>query len=107
MTSFVECIRDVEREVRELKSVLRARWELPMADAQRRHQLLRKRATELYVAVAFSRGRLHVVRRPRGLAEGSEWNAHEFAARVAERLTSELVRDERATPSVAATEVTS
>ncbi len=87
MDSFVDCIRDVEREIRTLKGVLRTRWVGPMADEQRRHMFLRKKATELYVTVAFARGRLHVQKAPRGLSPGSEWNAQAWAALIAERTT--------------------
>ncbi len=87
MDSFVDCIRDVEREIRELKRVLRTRWAGPMADEQRRHMFLRKKATELYVTVAFARGRLHVQKAPRGLSPGSDWDAKAWAALIAERTT--------------------
>jgi len=60
MHSFLDSIRDVEREIRELKRVLGVRWERPMADEQRRHRFLKKKATDLYVAVATSRGRQHL-----------------------------------------------
>jgi hypothetical protein len=72
MNGFVDCIKDVEREIRELKGVLRARWERPMADEQRRHRFLKKKATELYVTVAFARGRLHVRKPPGALATSVE-----------------------------------
>ena len=88
MDSFVDCIRGLEREIRELKSVLRARWERPMADEQRRHVFLRAKATELYVMVAFARGRLHVQNAPRGLSPGSAWDPHAWAALLAGRVTA-------------------
>jgi hypothetical protein len=77
---------EMETESRALKRVLRARWEEPMADRQRRLVVVRRRATELCVALAAMRGRLHVVRAPRDLPEGATWDAEAYRARVVARL---------------------
>jgi len=67
------------REARALKVLLRARWVRPMADEQRRAARVRRKATELYVLRAWSRGRFHVMHLEE--AERAAW--HEaVAARV-------------------------
>lgn len=51
-----------------IKHALRTTWREPMADAQRRHAVLRRRITDLCALLAATRGRLHVTRPPRGHA---------------------------------------
>jgi hypothetical protein len=67
-----------------------------MADEQRRHRFLRKKATELYVTIAFARGRLHVRSAPRELTPSSEWDAQAWAALVAQRTNAAAPPEERA-----------
>ena len=74
------------------KRVLRAPWEGPMADLQRRHLGSKRRLTDRFVLLARTRGRLHVTHRPRGVADGEEWNAEEWNTRVAERLLPDYAR---------------
>jgi hypothetical protein len=86
----------VENEILELKRARRSRWEGPMADAQRRHHALRRRATEVYVTIAFARGRLHVVKRPAALAASAAseaWDGRAHAAQIAERVLARLEKE--------------
>lgn len=69
-----------------LKSLLRSRWTRPMRDEQQRHHLVRRRLTERFVLLAFSRGRLHVRRPPRDLPPGTSWDATAHHATIAARL---------------------
>ena len=73
----VECTR--------LKKGLRARWLRPMSEDQRRLVRLRRTLTERYVLLAASRGRLHVVRPPRGRT-AEPWDAVAWNAKVAARV---------------------
>jgi len=77
-------IRAISAEIRGLKLLLGARWERPMADEQRALCRLKLRATELCALSAFSRGRFHLQKPPRGAP--SDWSAPEYHRRIAERL---------------------
>jgi hypothetical protein len=76
-------IRDLAAECTLVKRLLRAPWERPMADEQKRACRLRRSLTELHVLLAWTRGRLHVTSPPRP-TEG--WDAQAHATRIADRL---------------------
>ena len=78
-------------ESRELKRLLSATWARPMADEQRRLARVRRRATELHILLAWSRGRCRARAAPRGEAAGA-WDAPSFNARVAERIAPDYAR---------------
>lgn len=67
-----------------LKRVLRRTWTEPMAEKQRALCQLKRRVTELYALLAYSRGRYHV-RHCRSSAE--PWDCDAFHRSVAERLS--------------------
>jgi hypothetical protein len=77
-------IRALSARIRELKRVLGARWQRPMADLQREKCRLARRATELCALAAFARGRLHLRQPPRGSA--NDWSADLYHRAIAERL---------------------
>ena len=81
---FLTDLRQLTDRIRTLKRALGARWRAPMASEQRELQRLKQRATELCAVRAFARGKLHLVRAPRG-ADPS-WDAATYHRRVAERL---------------------
>lgn len=61
------------REARALKGRLRQRWSEPMGAVQQRWSEVRRDTTHLLIALAASRGRFHVVQRPRlGSVPGSD-----------------------------------
>ena len=76
-------IKSIEAEIRPIKRVLGVTWTRPMHEEQRRLVWLRAKATELYAAIAWSRGKLHC--RPREWTEERTraWHA-ELAARLEE-----------------------
>lgn len=53
-------VKTLALQCRELKRVLRVRWEQPMAEQQRQQVRLRYRVTEMHVLLAWSRGRRHL-----------------------------------------------
>lgn len=78
------------REAVSLKTVLRATWTRPMADEQRALARLRRRATELCVLRAFSRGRRHLQKPMReGAYPGMKWEREAWHVRVAERVAKD------------------
>lgn len=77
-------IRALSAQIRGLKRALGARWQRPMADAQRELHRLKLRATELCALSAYSRGRLHLQRAPVGAPP--DWSAGAYHQRIAERL---------------------
>jgi hypothetical protein len=77
-------IRTLSQRLRALKQVLRAPWRVPMAREQRELCLLKARATELCALAAFSRGRLHLTRPPRGAP--ADWRSADYHRAIAERL---------------------
>ncbi len=81
---FLSDLRHISERIRILKQALGAPWCAPMAAEQRELQRSKQRATELCALRAFSRGKLHLTRAPRG-AEPT-WDAEAYHRRVAERL---------------------
>jgi hypothetical protein len=79
-------IADLASECTLIKRVLRARWERPMAEEQKRACRLRRNLTELHVLLAWARGRLHVTSPPEQMPHVQDWDARTHAARIAERL---------------------
>lgn len=80
-------IASVTIECREIKALLRRRWDRPMAEEQRRLARLRRHATELHILRAVARGRVHVSARPielRGAPD--EWDPIAYNRRIAERI---------------------
>lgn len=61
--ALVRALQTIEAEIRPIKRVLGATWTRPMHEEQRRLVWLRARATELCATLAWSRGRLHVIRK--------------------------------------------
>ena len=82
--SLVADIRAISGQITALKRVLRATWQRPMQSEQRELARLKQRVTELCALRAFTRGKLHRRRAPRGAP--SNWNALEYQQRIAERL---------------------
>ena len=76
-------IASLASECTDLKRALRQTWTHPMADEQRRLSRRRRHLTELHVLLASLRGRLHVTRPPRDLAD---WDRAEWHARIAARV---------------------
>ncbi|MFZ5890666.1 MAG: hypothetical protein ACOY0T_06410 [Myxococcota bacterium] len=74
-------VRELEKEIRQLKRLLRACWLRSMAAEQRELLRLKLRVTELLVLRAFSRGKLHAKH-----GHGSAEEAFEYHRRVAERV---------------------
>jgi hypothetical protein len=70
-------------ECTDLKRALRQTWTLPMADEQRRLCRRRRHLTELHVLFASLRGRFHVTRPPRDVAD---WDQAQWHARIAARV---------------------
>jgi hypothetical protein len=93
---FRSDIRDLAARIKDLKRVLRTRWEKPMADEQRELCRLKTRATDLYALRAFSRGKIHVVRAPAGFT--GEWDPRAYHRRIAERLGPTYSLSEVASP---------
>lgn len=79
-------------ECRALKGLLGMTWTRPMADEQRRLARLRWRVTELCVLRAWTRGRVHVTRAPRG--SGEAWDGAEWHAKIAERVAKDYAEAE-------------
>jgi hypothetical protein len=85
------------RESVRLKTLLRTRWERPMAEEQRRHARLRRRLTELHILYAASRAvaatapkGLHVVHPPCDARDTSAaFDAVAYNTRVAARVLNE------------------
>jgi hypothetical protein len=87
-------------EARQLKKRLRQTWTHPMADEQRRLARARRRATELCVLRAFSRGRYHVQKALReGAYPGMKWDRDEWHARVAGRVAKDYPRPAETPPA--------
>ena len=81
---LVADIRAISGQIRGLKQQLRVTWRRPMQDEQRELERLKLRATQLCALRAFTRGRLHVQRPPRGAP--STWNALAYHRCIVERL---------------------
>ena len=81
---FLADLSEVTGRIRQLKRVLGARWQRPMAPEQRELSQLKWRATELCVLRAFGRGKLHV--RATSDDASAESEALEYHRRIAERL---------------------
>lgn len=88
--SLVADIRAISEQITGLKRLLRTTWQRPMAGEQRELERLKLRATELCALRAFSRGKLHVRRAPRGAR--SAWDALLYHRRIAERLGPSYAR---------------
>jgi hypothetical protein len=67
-----------------LKSLLRTTWTRPMAEEQQRLVRVRRRLTELFVLLAYSRKKLHVIRAPRDFV--GDWDAAAYHQQIAMRL---------------------
>ena len=66
-------LAELVREARVLKGRLRQRWSEPMGAVQQRWSEVKRDTTHLLIAVAASRGRFHVLQRPRqGAVPGSD-----------------------------------
>ena len=79
---------------------LRAPWTRPVAwyaNAQRTRARLARRITELLVVLAFTRGKLHVRARPRGLPDGAAWDPRAFALAEATRVAGPYALTKAAT----------
>src|SRR3982751_4144780 len=77
----------IAKEARALKAVLRVTWTRPMAEEQKRSARLRRRATELCVLRAWSRGRHHVLKAPReGAYPGMKWDCDAWHTAMAARV---------------------
>jgi hypothetical protein len=77
-------------ESHDLKKILRATWTREMKDEQRKLVRLRRRATELHVLLAFSRGKLHLQKPLReGAYPGMKWDQSAWHAQVAERVAKD------------------
>jgi hypothetical protein len=83
-SSLVADNRAISEQITGLKRLLRTTWQRPMAEEQRELERLKLRATELCALRAFTRGKLHLRRAPRGAA--SDWDALAYHRRIAERL---------------------
>ena len=83
MHSLRTDILQLAGECTRLKRVLRAPWQRPMADEQKRACRMRRNLTELHVLLAWTRGRLHVTSPPLPVAG---WDARVHAATIADRL---------------------
>jgi hypothetical protein len=83
-------LRELADECTRIKRLLRATWERPMADEQRRACRLRRNLTELHILLAWTRARLHVTSSTQA---GAEWDARAHAARIAERLAPDYATD--------------
>jgi hypothetical protein len=78
------------RECRASKKLLGTTWTGPMADEQRRLARLRWRVTELCVLRAWTRGKRHVTKAPRAIADtGAEWDGDAWHAQIAERVAKD------------------
>lgn len=84
-SKMIDDMRSLEAELRPLKHALRQKWERPMGDEQRRMIVLRRKLTDLFITLAWSRGRLHVCSRPRDLAPDAPWDPHAHAKRTFDR----------------------
>jgi len=71
-----------------LKQLLRSTWTRPMAEEQRRLIRVRRSLTELFILLALSRKRLHVIRPPRDWS-GKDWNATTYNETIATRILPE------------------
>lgn len=76
-----------------LKSLLRTTWTRPMADEQRRLVRVRRKLTELFVLLAFSREKLHVLKAPPHFV--GQWDAGAYHRTIAMRLTPDYADDRR------------
>jgi hypothetical protein len=87
-TKLKGAIRELAGECTRIKRLLRATWERPMADEQRRACRLKRNLTELHILLAWTRGRLHLTSSPQ-----AAWDARAHAARIAERLAPDYAAD--------------
>jgi hypothetical protein len=93
VVALVRDIRATAEQITALKRALRTRWLRPMADEQRALCRLRRRATELCVLRAWSRGRRHLTRAPRdGFSPLEAWEPDAYHRRVAERVGASYAR---------------
>jgi hypothetical protein len=70
-------------EAKHVKRLLGSTWLRPMADEQRRRARIRRRATELHVLLAHSRGHIHVSTPPRNASPDPAWDCATWHARIA------------------------
>ncbi len=80
-------LSDVATEIKTVKRVLRAPWQQPMAAEQKQLAALKRKATHLCVLRAFVRGKYHLRRPPRHLANvwGADQPQHIYHQDIAER----------------------
>ena len=83
--ALVRDLKAIEAEIRPIKRVLGATWTRPMHEEQRRLAWLRVRATELCATLAWSHGKLHVIRR-----DWSDEKLREYHAALAARFEVSL-----------------
>ena len=89
------------RDLTNTKKLLRVTWTREMSDEQRAVVRLRRRATDLHVLLAFSRGRFHLQKPLRdGAYPGMTWDRVAWHARVAERVAKDYAI--AAPPAIAA-----
>jgi hypothetical protein len=80
-------IASISAQCRELNRVLSRIWTRPTADEQRRKARLARRATELLVLLARTRGRFHITSPPRDLrAAAAPWDRDAWNNRIAARV---------------------
>jgi hypothetical protein len=88
-SKMIDDMRSLELELRALKQMLRTRWERPMADEQRRVVVLRRKLTDLFITLAWSRARLHVRLRPRDVSPEAPWDPRAHAKRAFDRCVAQ------------------
>jgi hypothetical protein len=84
-------IRHLIADCTYLKSLLRRRWERPMAEEQRRLVRVRRQLTERFVLLALLKKRIHVAHPPAELRDQprfdpATWDALAHARAIARRL---------------------
>jgi len=80
----------IASEARSVKTILRTTWTRPMADEQKKLVRLRRRATELHVLLAWTRGKRHVARPIRDTwYTGRAWDEATWHVVVAERVAQD------------------
>jgi hypothetical protein len=79
-----------------LKTLLRTRWTRPMAEEQKRLARVRRKLTDLFILLAASRKRLHIIHAPREVRDSGgpdfdlkAWDAAAYNATIANRLLPE------------------
>ena len=88
-----EDLKTTIERITTLKRVLRATWTRPMADEQREHHHLRRRATELCVLRASVRAKLHLRAIPRWVGAAAEADFAAWHAKLVARVAKDYESD--------------